>query len=122
MKFFVRRTSLGFSNDPEDEDYISPLPGIAKVERYTHVEEINVSHPSKMYNGGKDWYLKGTNHRVVDGHILRDFPDLGCGWVIEVEDLNSLLKLCAEQGSLILKPKAKHQPYQEIEIYDGYRE
>jgi hypothetical protein len=77
-------------------------------------DERTVKDPSKLQCDDKDtWYTKGLNHRVIKGHIFRDFP--AKLWVVDIDSLEDLNKFSHKYGSLIFDEE-------NIEIYDDYRE
>ena len=92
-----------------------PHPRAYKADR-VYVDERTVDDPAKL-RCKHDWYERGKNHRVEDGHIKRDLTH--AVWCISVIDLMQFAEEVGEQ--LILTPgKSPHLP--DIEIYDGYRE
>jgi len=86
-------------NDYDDEGNIIPstkylelkmVKGI-RIDRRTSDEPVGIP----FYRGNKeladqDWYGEGKNHRVIDGHIERDFDDEFL--VIELNSLEDLLE------------------------------
>jgi len=114
MKYTISRTSNW-------DDAVAPCKEAIK-ETCVRVDERTVNDPSKIscFKGNNDWYDKGTNHRVENGHIMRDFPHED--WFVEVNDI---MKFGEKYGTLILNVHsgciyAKGFPH--IEIYDDYRE
>lgn len=82
------------------------------------VDTRGVDNPAKLtpHDVAVDaWYGKGTNHRVVDGCIHRDFTLLE--WAVEIPDMASFLK---EHGQCVVSVNTAG--YLTIEIYDNYRE
>lgn len=112
MKFKVERTSL-FNDDKKPCD-------AAFKENYTRIDERVIDDPSKnIYT--KDWYEHGTNHRVENGHIKRDFVDEG--WFIEIPSLAELVQFIEDNGGDVVIGKCFGNPsITKIEIYDDYRE
>jgi len=66
-----------------------------------------------------DWYLKGTNHRVVDGYIKRDLG-IETAWAVELPTLSSFVKFVETHETCIVK--VNEEGFSTIEIYDSYRE
>lgn len=62
------------------------------------------------------WLSEGSNHRIENGFIRRDFPHED--WFVEINNLEELLEFQKKYGSIILS----HDPTPSIEIYDDYRE
>jgi len=60
------------------------------------------------------WFASGTNHRVVDGHAIRDFVTEQ--WVVEVDNLADFIR---KNGTTIIH--STHVGLT-LEIYDDYRE
>jgi hypothetical protein len=113
MKFAIRRTS-------EWEDRISPCEGAVQLP-YIRIDERTVNDPMKNKYIGEDWYKEGTNHRVENGHIKRDFEEK-C-WFIEIETLEDLMNLRNREGQPLIIDSSNNNPnIPQIEIYDNYRE
>lgn len=117
MIFKVTRTSLF---DEKEE----PCPQCRK-EQVIDVDERTVDHPSKLLGDGVvDWFQRGENHRIENGHIRRDFD--GVGWFIEISSLDQLLDFIKKNKEEIvmsvLDPPASNGAVAELEIYDKYRE
>jgi hypothetical protein len=111
MKFHIRRTSMWNKTKPCKEAY--------QIDGF-RVDERTVKDPSKIPDGEK-WYKEGVNHRLVKGHICRDFPTKL--WVMEINSLEELMKFSKKYGELVIRDDdwaAKDMPM--IEIYDDYRE
>ena len=67
------------------------------------------------------WLSQGSNHRVENGGIVRDFPDKG--WFVEIADLDALLVFCQAHGECVVAASTwMAKGFPEIEIYDDYRE
>lgn len=120
MEFMVSRTSLCGSDEKPCEEAVK--------KPYIEIEERTVDDPVKIgiYGGdakkaNSDWYGYGSNHRVEDGHIKRDFP--AEGWFITINSLEELMAFQEKYGNLVLQ-KSYNNPSSipEIEIYDSYRE
>lgn len=110
MLFEIWRSSMGYRNyDPENP----PCEGAVRGEK-TSVDTRAVNDPSQLRYDGKDWYKRGTNHRVENGQIKRDLG-MELVWMLEVASLDELLALVAKEGKIVLKDDS-------IEIYDDYRE
>jgi hypothetical protein len=113
MKFEIYKTSTGYRFHP---DY-PPCEG-AFMGEVMRVDTRNVDDPAKLtyYNALKDWYGRGTNHRVEGGHIKRD---LGFDrvWMVEISTLEELMNLIArtDRQQIVMDGL-------DIEIYDDYRE
>ncbi len=61
---------------------------------YTREDRRTTDDPAKIpnYTGESQWWYKdGSNHRVVEGQIVRDLPDKG--WMMQVENMEELLDL-----------------------------
>ncbi len=110
MKFMIQRVS-DYSGQPCKE---------AVQETYTHVDERTFKTPDKLPRGAEDWYSQGSNHRVENGHIKRDF--VRQAWFIEIADLDHLLRFQDEFGDLVLCWFYGNEDIRMLEIYDGYRE
>jgi hypothetical protein len=112
MKFKVERTSL-FNGDEK------PCENAFK-EKYTRVDERTIDDPSKN-EYTKNWYENGTNHRVENGHIKRDFVEEG--WFMEISTLGELMQFIKDNGEDVVIGELFHnQSIIKIEIYDDYRE
>lgn len=107
MKALISRASLGvYSEEP-------PVPG-ARKEEVVQVDLRTVSASEHLRNT-HHWYESGTNHRLIDGCIARDFTDER--WVIEIDDLVGFIK---EHGSCIVSVDPNGML--DIKIYDDYVE
>lgn len=112
MRFTIHRTS-------EYRTEVQPCKGAYQVDSF-QVDERTVKDPSKIPDG-KDWYSKGINHRVVKGHIFRDFPVKV--WVVDIESLEELLEFTKEHGEIVLSGSSwRSREFAALEIYDDYRE
>lgn len=111
MKFGIRRTSEW--GDASPYKHAVKLP-------YTRIDERTVNDPMKNKYIGKDWYKDGTNHRVENGHIKRDFQD-EC-WFIEIDSLEDLINIYKQEGQLVITEVYGNPTIPCIEIYDNYRE
>lgn len=86
----------------------------ARMARVRTFDRRTIDDPAKVkhYGGTSDWwYSHGENHRVVDGHIVRDLTTER--WVVEVADLESLVR---EAGCL--RVRALPEGYLELDICD----
>lgn len=112
MKFKISRTST-CCNQPCIE---------AKKEKCMRVDERTVDSPDKLNveNDRENWFKKGTNHRIENGHIKRDIEDED--WFIEVNTLKDLIKFQEKYGDIIIYQSWMNKNIKEIEIYDDYRE
>jgi len=63
-----------------------------------------------------DWFARGENHRVENGHICRDFG-WEAGWFAEIPDVMEFVR---QHGECIVS--IDDDGYECIEIYDYYRE
>lgn len=114
MRFRVSRTSLYDDSQP-------PCPEAVEQE-YTPVDVRTVDGPAKVrvYGGKRDWwYAEGTNHRVVNGRIVRDLPPRK-GWFVELESLDALIAFYHRHGALIIVSPVDQEDILEIEIDDDY--
>lgn len=115
MKFMVTRTSV-WDND-------KPCDGAIK-EKYIRIDTRNASKPEDVpayKNSPEWWYSEGTNHRIINGYIARDFEDEA--WFIEIFTLEELIKFKDSVGSpIILNDFIFTNGVLELEIYDDYRE
>ena len=115
MKFHVSRTSLYHEDPPCDEAF---------RDTYTRIDTRTTDDPGKVSSAkGKTawWYDKGTNHRVENGQIKRDFPGES-QWAIELSDLDALIAFMHKHGSLVIETHWDDPDTVELEIYDNYRE
>jgi hypothetical protein len=116
MKFLISRTST--CGDEE----ISPCDGAFR-DKFTWTDVRVFDDPAKIpaYASRPDaWYGYGTNHRVVNGRIMRDYEQED--WFIEIADLPALVEFMNTNGRLVLMPVDEGGNPPEIEIYDDYRE
>jgi len=90
----------------------------AYKKKYKKVDERKVNNPSKLtFISVKEWYGNGTNHRVKNGHIKRDFIDED--WFIKIDDI---WDFCRQHGDLVISRIQDDPELYEVEIYDDYRE
>ena len=90
--------------------------------QYTRVDRRTIDDPMKNPHIGKSWYNSGSNHRVEDGMIARDFPDTG--WAVKFNNMGEFLGFIDKYGECVVwwdKPDTK-ETCLHIEIYDTYRE
>ena len=114
MKFHISRTSQWDDKQPCTEAF---------RDSYTRIDVRGADDPAKMPMAkGKTawWYDDGTNHRVENGHIKRDFAEKD--WFIELADMDALLAFISTEGSLVIQPCWSNRNEMAIEIYDYYRE
>jgi hypothetical protein len=112
MKFMVSRTSNWDLEEQPCEEAVK--------ETYTSTDTRIVDDPSKLNYGSDEWYTKGTNHRVENGMIKRDFPDFEA-WFIEIDSLDELLQFFRKYERLVIQ-EHYGSDFIKIEIYDDYRE
>ena len=113
MKFMISRTSM-YGEKPCDKAF---------RDKYIRIDERTTDAPEKIpvANGKSEWwYEKGSNHRVENGHIKRDFEDEA--WFINIESLDNLSDLIEDYGRVIIQPAYTNNDILEMEIYDSYRE
>lgn len=110
MKFLVTKTSDWGDNQPCEESFDG---------EYIYIDERTVNDPSqlKYKNAEKEWYGNGSNHRVENNHIKRDFNKNG--WLLEVNSIEQLINFVNKYGDIVI---SNHFGTPEIEIYDTYRE
>ena len=114
MKFKVSRTSVCHEERPCEEAYLDD---------YVYVDERCADDPSKVsaYKGNTDWwYSEGTNHRVVNGYIRRDF--IRQGYFVDINSLDELLLFYKKYDDIIIFGLNDETNIAQIEIYDSYRE
>lgn len=113
MLFRVSRTSAWDDSSPCEK---------AQLLDYTRIDTRLVDDPAKIaFYGHKSdwWYREGSNHRVANGCIQRDFA--AQGWFVEIGSLDELIGFVKEHGRVVIGP-AHGSDHLEIEIYDTYRE
>lgn len=114
MEYRIKRTSLwGNEHQPHPKAY---------PKKYLRVDERTVASPDDLRDGWckKDWFARGINHRIENGHICRDFEE--DGWFIEIENLNYFLMTLKSEfnvDEIVLSSDYGHLC---VEIYDAYRE
>jgi hypothetical protein len=87
----------------------------------TFVDRRNVDDPMKNPYIGSSWYESGSNHRVENGGICRDFPDER--WIIVFEDEKEMLNFIVKYSPVIVSMyEYSSIPCPEIKIYDDYVE
>ncbi len=109
--FLVRRTS-------EWIDKEKPCEFAFKVQ-CQNVDCRSVDDPRKIpANRGTDggWYAKGSNHRVVNGAIMRDMGWL-TKWAVKITDVMDFVD---SNGECVIS--RDNNGIKTIEIYDDYRE
>lgn len=117
MEFMISRTSLYGADDraPHERAY---------KKAYVRIDERTVDDPEKLYvESGGAWYKNGRNHRVENGHIMRDFDDVA--WFIDIKDLDDLIKFTKELDGtkeIVFGESYWSNRIVQIEIYDDYRE
>lgn len=83
------------------------------------VDRRDVDDPKKLRcNKGTDgdWWIRGTNHRIENGCICRDFG-WEAGWFVEISDVMDFVR---KHGDCVVS--IDNDGYETIEIYDDYRE
>lgn len=116
MVFIVTRTSHSSLFDRNKPPVPEAFAGMR-----TCTDRRTVDDPKKLpINRGTDgdWYERGTNHRIVDGQIARDFAE-PC-WLVRIGSLAELLDFCNRNGDVVLSTDEDEPPT--LEIYDSYRE
>ena len=122
MEFMISRTSLYGADDraPHERAY---------KKAYIRVDERTTDDPEKIpHEGGGRWYKSGRNHRVENGHIMRDYDDEA--WFIEIKDLDDLIQFTKTLGGgtlggtkeIVFGESYWNNRMIQIEIYDDYRE
>jgi len=115
MEFLVKKTSEYWNARKPCEE--------ARKEQHVFTDEWACDDPSKIptFQGREElWYQKGTNHRVENGHIKRDFIE--DRWFVSIDSLEDLLAFSDKYGVIILSRFIEDPNIWEIEIYDDYRE
>lgn len=112
MKFRVTRASVyGDGVQPCEE---------AKSGQMKVIDERGVDDPSKIPNG-EDWYARGTNHRVENGHIKRDLG-FRTAWFVDIGSLKDLMAFIDKYGDVVVSRTYSDGTTPEIKIYDDYIE
>lgn len=114
MKFVVTRTSQRNDEKPCEEAYQGTL---------VRVDMRNVRSPEQLtFKCDREtWYEKGTNHRLIDGCIARDF-DTEIAWFVDINTIDELIAFNKKYGELVITTSFIDHESCEIEIYDYYRE
>ena len=113
MKYKVSRTSDWSANKPCEEAF---------EDSYIQIDERIVDSPEKLNvkSDRDEWYNNGTNHRMENGHIKRDFESRG--WFVNIETLEDLNKFVDKYGNIVFQKSSDNSDIKEVEIYDDYRE
>lgn len=117
MKFTLTRTSM--RNEKPHEHAVKEIR--------TYVDVRTVDNPKKIIaHRGTDggWYDKGTNHRVHNGHIMRDREEETI-YTIKIDSLEELINFCRDCGEEVILLVGEYADKGEeitLEIYDDYRE
>lgn len=112
MKFEINRTSE-YGKKPCEEAVKSTI---------VNVDIRTVDNPEKLKcMSVEDWYNDGTNHRVINGEIARDFENKDC-YTVEINTIEQLIELNNKYGELIIRKSYIDDETPAIEIYDDYRE
>ena len=119
MEFIVRRTSEWGDKKPCEEAF--RLDCFQVDERLSSsVEEMLKAYAVEP----GEWESRGTNHRVYEGRIRRDFAVHK--WAIQIESLADLVAFYEKYGDLVLHTSWYSRGDDSficmIEIYDDYRE
>ena len=96
-----------------------PCEGAYK-KSYTRIDERTTDAPEKVaFYAGKSawWYEKGSNHRVENGHIKRDFVDFA--WFILIDDI---FEFVDKHDHVVVNRCFQNPSIWSVEIYDDYRE
>jgi hypothetical protein len=113
MLFHVTRTGID-DGQPCDEAFLRDI---------IRVDERTAGDPALIpayKNSPEKWYTDGTNHRVENGHIKRDF--VVSEWCVEIDSLQELLAFVSRNGQIVFGPSYLNNGMTRIEIYDDYRE
>lgn len=116
MEFMVSRTSMWSDEKPCINAYRKTIPII---------DVRSVTCPSKipLYGGETDWwYSSGKNHKVNDMGCIERELECEDKWFIELNSLEDLLEFKSQHGNLVIESSLYNYHYDNIEIYDGYRE
>ena len=131
MKFILSRKSI----HSWQKDNVPPCDG-AKRELIISRDERTIDDPSKFprvkgsikgrggirYRSLEDeWYNNPdtSNHRIENGHIVRDYERTF--WTIEIKSLDDLIALAESHHNLVIN-KSTILPFPSIDIYDDYLE
>lgn len=88
---------------------------------FTQIDERTVNDPKKLpHPSNINWYENGSNHRVENGHIKRDFQRTER--FITIPDLPALLEFIAKHGRIVIEQAWQNPDILQLEIYDDYRE
>lgn len=115
MKFIITRTSFYMYSNVERKPHEK-----AKEEKYLTTDQ-------RLFQSFEEYDKKylipftsvGTNHRINEKGIARDFEVKE--WFIEINSLEDLLDFSKKEGPLIINTE-ENNLYPTIEIYDDYRE
>lgn len=124
MKFLITKTS-DYWNDtkPCDEAYKGTIESIDSRGFKTPEEHDKVLAYGIKNGRQKPWLAEGYNHRIEDGHIVRNMPDRDC-WYVDINSLEELFNFCTKYGGRLVLEDSNIYDYKtpEIEIYDSWRE
>lgn len=124
MLFYVV-SETQWNEDCTDCKYVAPFEKCYLIQGYRTDERI-VDNPNKLkyIDAEKDWYENGENHRVIDGHICRDFEEQF--HVIDIDSIEELLELGKKYKTNIGVSSKSWRKYNGIELptlhYDYYME
>ena len=95
MKVQISRASEDILSDAR------PIEDV-RLEKYTRIDIRCCSCVEELYctQTRENWFKLGTNHRIIDGCIARDFIDGGEGWFVEISSVESFIK---EFGACVVR-------------------
>ena len=106
MRFIVSRVSGGSVKN-------QPCEGATR-QGYLRIDARTIA-PAALSGTSEWWYEKGKNHRVENGHIVRDIDETA--WFVEFNSPEDLLISLRRYGQLLVRPHPwSHEV--EIQIYD----
>lgn len=117
MQFIVTRTSSRDDMAPCEEAFETNFV-------YTDIRDADSPEKDKCClhlspSAAIDqWYGKGRDHAVIDGHIVRKIDQVK--WCVELADLVALIAFVKKYGEVVIRPPEDETTI--IEIYDDYRE
>lgn len=82
------------------------------------IDERTCADPADIEHYGNTtewWYGEGANHRVINGHIMRDMGMRPC-WLVKIDNLRDFV---TKYGRCVIDVEHGNMT---IEIYDDYRE
>lgn len=110
----VTRTSQDSEKEPPCEEAI--------LLNYVATDELGVDDPNKLNDKrvSDNWYTKGRNHRVENGHIKRDYDTEG--YFVRFDNIDDLFSFIKKYGGVVIEESLDSEEYMRIEIYDDWRE